>query len=252
MSPDRYSYSVSWNPSVGVNCTALFVDYYVCIDMVATTSSGYVTATTTNVSYIYPYSTWVPTAPSVLPTAPKPSPVQSGFPSSCYYAYEAMQGDNCTALASGFGFFTPAQFEKLNPAVGSDCSGLQPGYYYCLALSAPPMTLPTVTALPSPVPSGIVASCRAWYQALSGDTCALITQGFGTFNISSFISWNPSLGLSCNGLITGDYYCVNVPGILTTQSPPSVVSGNPNNNGGPAPQQPGVVASCNAYWYVGR
>jgi hypothetical protein len=219
---------------------------------VATTSRGFVTATTTNVSYIYPYSTWIPTAPAVMPAAPKSSPVQSGFPPSCYYAYEAMQGDNCTSLASGFGFFTPAEFKMLNPAVGSDCRGLRSGYYYCLAITAPATTLPTVTTMPLSVQSGIVATCRAWYQALSGDTCVSITQGFGTFNIHNFISWNPDLGPDCDGLVTGDFYCVNVPGVSTSQSPPSVASKNPNNNGGPAPQQKGVVASCNAYWYVGR
>ena len=49
--------------------------------------------------------------------------------------YKAVDGDSCEIISNKFGTFTVAQFETWNPAVGTDCSKLFLGYYYCIAIS---------------------------------------------------------------------------------------------------------------------
>ena len=68
----------------------------------------------------------------------------------------------------------------------------------------------TITTVPSNATQpGITGDCKAWYLTTPGDTCDLIVQVFGTFSLSSFLSWNPALGgIGCSGLTSGNYYCI--------------------------------------------
>lgn len=103
----------------------------------------------------------------------------------------------------------------------------------------------TTTVLPSPVQTGIVSSCTAWYQATDGDDCDLIVDEFGTFAKSDFIAWNPAVQSDCSGLVIGDYYCVAVPGTPATRT----ASASPM----PTPSTPaGTVSDCADYWLVGE
>jgi len=106
----------------------------------------------------------------------------------------------------------------MNPALGSDCSGLKPNYYYCVATFTKSPMPPIITGSPSPTQSGIIPSCKSYYQAIDGDTCDFITTIFGTFSQSEFLGWNPALKANCSGLVPGDYYCVGIPGTPNTRT----------------------------------
>lgn len=96
------------------------------------------------------------------------------------------------------------EFEQWNPSLLSDCSGLTPGYYYCVA-NFTCMPFPSVvTTAPAPTPSGILSTCSWWYQASSGDSCDLIPQYFmNSFTSAQLMAWNPSLRSDCSGLVFG-------------------------------------------------
>ena len=108
--------------------------------------------------------------PSTVATLP--SPVQSGIISSCTSWYQATFGDDCTLIPSYFETFTQADLLSWNPALKSDCSGLVPGDYYCVAIPGTPTT-PTTTASITPLPTngvgpqpeqpGIPSTCSIYW-----------------------------------------------------------------------------------------
>jgi hypothetical protein len=53
--------------------------------------------------------------------------------SGCTEFYEAKSGDGCWAIAVDHGI-TQQTFIDWNPAVGADCIGLWPEYWYCVAI----------------------------------------------------------------------------------------------------------------------
>lgn len=113
------------------------------------------------------------------------------------------QGDTCGNITSNLGYINEEQLHSWNPALGSNCSGLIPGNYYCVAsFTALPMPA-TVTATPTATQSGIVSNCTAWYQTTPGDDCDLIPDMFPVFTKEEFLSWNPALKSDCSGMIVG-------------------------------------------------
>lgn len=163
-------------------------------------------------------------------------------------------------ISAKFGTFTVSQFISWNPAVTSTCTQLYLGYYYCIAIPGTPTTrsstsstrtTSTTSSRPSPTQTGVIASCTKYYKTVSGDTCQVISDRFGTFSVAQFINWNPAVGSSCSSLFLGYYYCIAIPGTPTTRTSTSTTSSKaptatPN---GPQPQQPGVVSNCNR-WYL--
>ncbi|KAL8833430.1 MAG: hypothetical protein Q9170_004273 [Blastenia crenularia] len=211
----------TWNPAVGTNCGSLFVGYYVCVGIPSTPTNR---ASTTRTS--------------TSPTPTGPSPTQTGIISSF------------------------AQFETWNPAVKSDCSQLFLDYYYCIAIPGTPTTRSTTSTTkttstssgPTPTQSGIISSCTKYYKAVSGDSCQVISDKFGTFTVAQFETWNPAVKSDCSQLYLDYYYCIAIPGTPTTHSTTSTTkttskTPTPTPNG-PQPQQPGIVSNCNKYYLV--
>ncbi|KAL4759198.1 uncharacterized protein BDW70DRAFT_169597 [Aspergillus foveolatus] len=120
---DDYGIALSnfyaWNPAVGDDCMGLQYDYYVCVGTSATaptsTASDERSTTTT-------------------PNGATPTPVQSGMTSGCTKFHMVEEGEYCYELANDYGIAL-ADFEAWNPAVGSNCEGLQYGYYVCMGTS---------------------------------------------------------------------------------------------------------------------
>ncbi|KAL8758634.1 MAG: hypothetical protein Q9184_003869 [Pyrenodesmia sp. 2 TL-2023] len=232
----------TWNPSLGTNCGSLFVGYYVCVGVPGTPT------TRSSISM---------TSTSATPTGP--SPTQSGIIVSCTNYYQAVSGDTCEVISSKFGTFTVAQFQSWNP-VGPDCGQLFLGYYYCVAIPGTPTTRTTTSTTkatsptssgPSPTQTGIISSCTKYYKTISGDTCQVISDRFGTFSVSQFISWNSAVQSDCSQLYLDYYYCIAIPGTPTTRTSSSTTSRAPTPTPkGPQPQQPGIVANCNKYYLV--
>ncbi|KAH8768227.1 LysM domain-containing protein [Diaporthe sp. PMI_573] len=110
----------SWNPSVGNDCSQLWGGYYVCVSVPGTPTAP-VTTTTTKTS---------------TTSASGPTPTQTGIISTCNSYYQAKKGDYCQKVLDLYKTFTLQQFYTWNPSVGSDCSSLWEGYYYCVGVRA--------------------------------------------------------------------------------------------------------------------
>jgi hypothetical protein len=164
------------------------------------------------------------TKPSATGT-PKPSPTQTGLIESCTTFYKAVRGDTCDKILALYKTFTFAQFQEWNPAVGSDCLGLQYDVYYCVGIPGTPTApvttgnptptapvttgnpAPTGPVKPSPTQEGLISTCTTFYKAVSGDDCGKIVATYRTFTFAQFVQWNPAVGDTCSGLQANVYYC---------------------------------------------
>ncbi|KAL5360967.1 hypothetical protein BJX96DRAFT_175789 [Aspergillus floccosus] len=168
-----------WNPSVGSSCGALWLGYYVCV---GTTTSQPTTTTTTTTT-----------------TGSGPSPTQSGMIQTCTKYHKAQADDTCDVIIHDkYPYINSLPlFVRWNPAVGSTCSNLLTGYYYCVA-----------TELHQPMP-GIVDNCQRYYQVKDGDTCWTIQQQWG-ITAAQFNRWNPLVGSTCSSLWVRYFVCIGV------------------------------------------
>ncbi|GAT22555.1 LysM domain protein [Aspergillus luchuensis] len=214
----------SWNPAVKSDCSGLQPDYYVCIGVTGSTTvasqttlpaTNTASAVTTTGSYLpeqtgiasncgtsatttTPTSTSTSTASSTTPTSSAPSPTQSGLVDDCSAYYEARSGDSCWSIVNDkYTYLTTSLFEEWNPAVRSDCSNLQPGYYYCVA-----------TQKQATIPDTI-NTCNKWHLVADEDNCWSIKQDAG-ITAGQFNTWNPYVGSSCANLWLGYWVCVGV------------------------------------------
>ncbi|CAG1974669.1 unnamed protein product [Fusarium graminearum] len=101
---------VQWNPDVGSSCSALLVDYNVCVGVIGQKPS--------------------PTSPSN--GIPTPSPVQPGVVRNCKKFHLVSSTTTCASIQNYYKI-TMAQLAKWNPTVGSDCKALWAGYYVCIS-----------------------------------------------------------------------------------------------------------------------
>ncbi|CAG8961709.1 hypothetical protein HYFRA_00006249 [Hymenoscyphus fraxineus] len=239
---------ISYNS--GVSCNALVVGKEYCVEWTGpapgpTTANPVPTPSTTSTSIIV--TTTTPAAPS------GPSPTQGGIIGDLGQKFHlAVSGDTCGGIVSNYGGFSLQQFYSWNPAVGNDCSGLFLGYYYCVAVTGTPTGPPATTTTaapsgPSPTQGGIVADCKKYHHAVSGDTCQKIVDTYRTFSLSEFYSWNPAVKTDCSGLFLDYYYCIAITGTPTT-APATATTTTP---AGPtvSPTQAGVSPNCRN-WYL--
>lgn len=197
-----------WNPAVGNSCGGLQAGYYVCVGVTGTPTTR-------------PSSTTPSATPS--PTGNGPQPQQPGIVQECQRYYLVEQGDFCQAIVDKYGTFSLSQFYSWNPAVGSNCGGLQAGYYVCVGVAGTPTQRPTTTRAtsttqtgrptPTPIQSGTPSNCSRYGQANQGGTCSAFAQRFG-ISLANLYRWNPVLGNNGQNCQTnfwaGYYYCVGV------------------------------------------
>ncbi|PWY88126.1 hypothetical protein BO94DRAFT_441732, partial [Aspergillus sclerotioniger CBS 115572] len=112
----------SWNPSVGTGCNTLWLGYYVCTGVSATTTSVPTTTTAT--------TTATTTRTTSVAT---PSPTQSGMVSNCDAFYLVASGDTCTTVAQKKAV-SVTDIVSWNPGVGTGCTNLWLGYYICVGV----------------------------------------------------------------------------------------------------------------------
>ena len=141
-----------------------------------------------------------------------PSPTPFGTTSQCGRYYEVQSGDYCQQISLNNTISVPL-FQEINPSINTDCTNLEPGFYYCVfptedwnATANAAITV-TVSA-PGPTPSGTTGSCFAWHTVVSGDGCAKIDQEYN-ITFAQLQLWNPSLHASCDNLLLGEAYCVS-------------------------------------------
>ncbi|KAE8396979.1 hypothetical protein BDV37DRAFT_289815 [Aspergillus pseudonomiae] len=220
---------LEWNPGLQENCDAPLVGNFLCV---MTRPSGY--------TLTYPNNSTPVVIPTPTPYTPPPPP---GMPSKCQIYYHATTGDSCSKILSQYNM-PEKLLHEWNPALGPDCKGLLPNYYYCLLPDGfRPIPL-TVTTAPAPTQTGIASNCKAWYRRNQSETCSDIVLAFGAFSEEDFKAWNPAVGQQCTGLIDGNWYCVAVPGTPTTRT--ASVPAFPTS----VPRQPNVIKNCTSWWHV--
>ncbi|KAG4436701.1 hypothetical protein IFR05_007815 [Cadophora sp. M221] len=107
----------AWNPAVGNTCASLWLDTYVCVNVIGGTTTTSQKPTTT-------------TAGNGVAT---PTPIQTGMITSCKKFKKVVSGDQCGTIATAAGI-TLANFYKWNPGVGSTCASLWLDYYVCIGI----------------------------------------------------------------------------------------------------------------------
>ncbi|KAJ0281888.1 hypothetical protein CBS470a_008049 [Colletotrichum nupharicola] len=190
----------SWNPAVKTDCTGLQADVYVCVGVSA--------------SQTLPPATTTTTAAGGSPVTP--TPTQEGMVGGCYIFYKVASGDGCWAIADAHGIALD-DFYSWNPAVKTDCTGLQADVYVCVGLAAAGAPQPTSSttadasagATPSPVQEGMVTNCVKFHLVQSGDGCWAISDAQG-IALNDFYTWNPAVKTDCSGLQADVYVCVGV------------------------------------------
>ncbi|KAK1840378.1 hypothetical protein CCHR01_16987 [Colletotrichum chrysophilum] len=107
----------SWNPAVKTDCTGLLADVFVCVGLAASPTTNPTPATTTAAAGV---ST--------------PTPIQDGMTTTCSKFYFVQSGDGCWAISDANGIALD-DFYAWNPAVKTDCTGLQANVYVCIAVA---------------------------------------------------------------------------------------------------------------------
>ncbi|RYO96244.1 hypothetical protein DL763_003318 [Monosporascus cannonballus] len=174
---------LKWNPAVGKDCSGLWAKTYYCVGIPGTPTAR-------------PATTSKPTTTTKAPAGP--TPTQDGIVSNCKRYHLAVAGDTCQRIVDKYGAFSLANFKTWNPAVGSDCSGLWLGYYYCIGIPGTPTSptaKPTSTCnptAPTPTQPTAVCGCKKWHKVVSGDICASIIKKYGITS-ANFHKWNPNI-----------------------------------------------------------
>ncbi|KAH8744381.1 LysM domain-containing protein [Diaporthe sp. PMI_573] len=237
----------AWNPTLGDDCSGLYVGWWVCNGIQSQTLVTLMWSTPAANATIPDPTPYTPPTSTSVDWSFTPTPSLAGMPDDCQAYYLAEENDTCRTVLASYSYVTQEQFFEWNPALDGNCDGLWLGYYYCVANfnSTSEVPLPTVTERPTTsMAPGSVASCTAWYSSTPDDTCDTIASVFGRFSQADFVSWNPSLDSACSNLQPSLYYCVAVPGTPSTRTAayPSTTT---------ASSAPALPTGCTSTWLVG-
>lgn len=197
---------VSYNPSVGDNCSGMWGSVYVCVSLIG---SEPVTSTSSQ----KPTSTGNGIA--------TPTPTQPEMITDCNKFYFVKSGDTCASIASANNL-SQTQFRNYNPSVGTDCTGLWLNAYVCIGkIGTTPTPTPTRTTLstttktgngittPTPTQDGMVSNCNKFHFVTTTTTCQSILNQY-KITLAQFTKWNPAVGSGCNSLWANTHACVGV------------------------------------------
>ncbi|KAK0666031.1 hypothetical protein QBC41DRAFT_339383 [Cercophora samala] len=140
---------LSWNPEVNAGCTNLWLNYFVCTGVSATTSStagnggttlitvtstagngGTTTGTATSTAGNGGTTT---TSTGATSTPTNTAPQMPGLPSNCSLFHTVVTGDTCEVIAASYGI-SLAAFAAWNPEVNSTCTNLWLGFAVCVGV----------------------------------------------------------------------------------------------------------------------
>ncbi|KAI3227720.1 hypothetical protein CBS147310_7445 [Penicillium roqueforti] len=194
-----------WNPSVGSDCTNLWMNTPYCV-----MGHGWSTVS-------YNMSTTSSSTSATSSTGAPPAPTQSGIVAHCLEWYVAQTNDSCTAIASAYSI-TLAQFNAWNPAVGENCAGLWVDEAYCVkapttAITTHSTAVTTSTRAtmtpPAPTQAGIPSECNAYDVAQHGDGCEVFASR-NNITVDQLYTWNPALNNVCENFWLNEAYCIGV------------------------------------------
>ena len=105
---------------------------------------------------------------------------------------------------------------------------------------------------PTPTPSGQGSNCVHWFKPSNLD-CATIASSFGFFSEALFITWNPSVGLTCKNIRADSWYCIGIPTTGSTRTTPLMPQAPPTTDTSASfPTQTGVASGCQKRWFVSK
>lgn len=151
----------AWNAAVGNECRSLLVGYNVCVGIVGGTLLPPTTTTRTTTTSTRPGN-----------GISTPTPTQTGMVGNCDQFYLVKSGDGCFDIAANAGI-SLSNFYSWNPAVGNDCSKLQPNFYVCIHLIGGPTKTTTQgngVATPTPTQTGMVSNCDTFHKGRTPST----------------------------------------------------------------------------------
>jgi hypothetical protein len=111
----------NYNPSVGTDCTGLWLDAYVCVGRIGSTPGT-------------PTTTMVTTTKSGNGIT-TPTPIQDGMVSNCNKFEFVSTTTTCQSILDKYRL-TLTQFTKWNPSAGSDCTNLWGNTYACVGVTS--------------------------------------------------------------------------------------------------------------------
>ncbi|KAH7140925.1 carbohydrate-binding module family 50 protein [Dactylonectria macrodidyma] len=203
---------IEWNPSVYGDCSGIEQDTWYCVgksDTLTTRTDSVLTTTTA-----------------------EDMPTQTGISEDCTDYWLVSDTDTCKSIAKANGV-TVANLIAWNSDFGTDCGGLEPEYYICVAVDADATSQATTASTtstissasetstegpvstPTPVREGMTTECRKFYLQQSGDLCYSMAQDVG-ITLEEFYEWNPAVGSDCSNLWPDYYYCIGITGAATT------------------------------------
>lgn len=190
------------NPSIKSDCTGLTLGTYYCQ---STEEDG-------GPPESLPTPTTVSTSVSSTTTGnPTPTPTQDGMVADCHKLYSVEVGDVCDEIAKEHGI-SRVEFDRWNPDVKSDCTGLIAEYFVCVdADSAAPTTTDEggPKSTPTPTQSGMVYGCGEFHFVVPDDGCWAVANMYD-ITLDELYRWNPSVKDDCSGLLTDFYVCVGL------------------------------------------
>jgi hypothetical protein len=130
---------------------------------------------------------------------------------SCNKFYEVVKDDGCYDIAAAKSIALD-DFYKWNPAVKSNCSGLQPGFYVCVGLVSTATSTSSTglgVATPTPTQTGMAGNCNKFYDVVKDDGCYDIAAA-NSVALNDFYKWNPAVKSDCSGLQPDFYVCVGI------------------------------------------
>ncbi|EED18781.1 LysM domain protein, putative [Talaromyces stipitatus ATCC 10500] len=254
---------VLWNPSLAEPNTTnsfIFPDATATVSPIVSDTYTYPCTISPSLSYCVQLEPATTTSSSAIAT---PTPRAIGETVNCTEWYATESYDTCQDIIDIFDL-DATEFYDWNPSIGTNCTGLVEGTYYCISTgpAGQPLTTtwtgpyPSVTATtttssgvstPSPIQTGMVSNCDSFYLVQANDECDTIAADYG-ISLSSFYSWNPAVGSNCAYLDLGDYVCVGIASspTVTTSSSTSTSTGIVT----PSPIQTGMVSDCDSFYLV--
>jgi hypothetical protein len=221
---------ISWNLIVGPDCTDIAQDTYYCVGVPGTPTTRSVPLT---------------------PTVPPSMPTQTGTASNCTQFWLVSPSDTCASVVTDAAV-NATDFYAWNPAVGSDCAGLEVNDYVRVSTTVwdtiPPVSTVTLsngqtvgvttsttssiastssaspsttsapaTTAPSPYMPGMVDNCVRFY--FRNDAAGLYCYGIAAdagIALSDFYAWNSKVGTDCSNLWAETWYCIGIKGVTPT------------------------------------
>ncbi|TPX06881.1 uncharacterized protein E0L32_002377 [Thyridium curvatum] len=198
---------VKWNPSLaasGSSCTGLELEQSYCVEGGnAGSATPAPTPTSTKAT-----STTTTTTTKPGNGIPTPTPTQPNMVADCDQFHLVKKGETCDAIA-GMWRTTAVEIVKLNPSVGTTCSGMWADTYICLSRIGEPDKTRSTVETPQPIQPGMVTNCKKFVLVKSGQTCEQVAKANG-ITLEQFTQWNTGVGQGCNSLWANTYACVGV------------------------------------------